>query len=72
MSEAQLAEKQQTLNLFSERTKEPSRQTAGTTIAMPGKNPEYGLTSVSSTVKPALLPVSCGYFFNIVRQLLMK
>ena len=41
---------------------------------MPGENPmlEQYTPRNRNTEQPALLPVSCGYFFNIVRQLLMK
>jgi len=53
----------------------PSRSTAGTTELMPGDNPYFEIGDIhpkDTSEKPVLLPVSCGYFFNIVRQLLNK
>lgn len=52
----------------------PSRQRAGTTEVMPGENPYFksNLRHIPSIENPILLPVSCGYFLNIVKQLLSK
>lgn len=56
-----------------------SRSTAGTTEKMPGDNELFFNTYQAnkqlnqiSGQEPELLPVSCGYFFAIVRQLLLK
>ena len=60
-------------------TSNSSRATAGTTVAMPGPIEFSNMPSSSILAgsfkkgsQPELLPVSCGYFFNIVRMLLMK
>jgi hypothetical protein len=56
----------------------PSRATAGTTDQMPGPNPEgfnndfTPFVKIYDSEKPVLAPVLCGYFLNIVRQLLNK
>ena len=65
---------QEKLNLYSNTINMPSRATAGTVDLMPGKNPTIEMSHGQAfhTHKPQLLPVSCGYFFNIVRQLLTK
>jgi hypothetical protein len=57
------------LNLYQNMSGIPSRATAGTIDLMPGDNPESARRSdLSERVNnPVLLPVSCGYFFNIVR-----
>lgn len=64
------------LNLFTRQKENKSRQTAGTTDQMPGQNPDFDGENLNvasdPSSNPELLPVSCGYFFNIVRQLLMK
>ena len=61
------------LNLGSKRSY-ASRATAGTTTALPGVNevvrPRAQINF--SEDEEELLPVSCGYFINIVRMLLMK
>ena len=56
-----------------------SRPTAGTTEKMPGDNELFFNTYQANRQlnqiggqEPELLPVSCGYFFAIVRQLLLK
>ena len=65
--------------MFSSRTNQ-SRSTAGTIDIMPGA---YNDSILGNSVqkqqlvfvdahKPELLPVSCGYFFNIIRNLLLK
>lgn len=62
------------LNQSQDYTSMPSRQIAGTTDVMPGENPYFKshLRHVPSQENPVLLPVSCGYFLNIVKQLLSK
>mmetsp|Transcript_29506 Transcript_29506/g.44843 ORF Transcript_29506/g.44843 Transcript_29506/m.44843 type:complete len:284 (-) Transcript_29506:1518-2369(-) len=78
----------ETLNMFSENTHTySSRNTAGTTERQPGplsteEREEISARSAREIPKsrgpkeysssPELLPVTCGYFGNIVRQLLMK
>ena len=60
------------LNLDSSRS-HASRATAGTTTALPGINEvERPRAQFSNSEEEELLPVSCGYFINIVRMLLMK
>jgi len=63
----------QKLNLYSSLS-QSSRASAGTTIKMPGdvKVEKTSMTNNSfynsnKVTLPDLLPVSCGYFFNIVR-----
>jgi len=63
---------QDRLNLYTSRS-HASRSTAGTIDLLPGA------TNISTESKqqpvthtPELLPVSCGYFFSIVRNLLLK
>ena len=63
---------QERLNLYTSRS-HASRSTAGTIDLLPGA------TNISTEAKqqtvthtPELLPVSCGYFFSIVRNLLLK
>lgn len=57
------------LNLFSNYNNVPSRATAGTTNFMPGQNSTFKIESHRATEskKPILLPITCGYFYNIVR-----
>lgn len=67
------------LNMFSSRTNQ-SRSTAGTIDIMPGAFNDSILGNSMGKQqmvfvdahKPELLPVSCGYFFNIIRNLLLK
>ena len=61
------------LNLYSSLS-QSSRASAGTTVKMPGdvqvENTSMTNNSFYNSSKgnlPDLLPVSCGYFFNIVR-----
>ena len=62
------------LNLHQNYVSVPSRYTAGTTDFMHGINSNFRADSQRQLQgnKPQLLPVTCGYFFNIVRQLLAK
>ncbi len=77
---------QESLNMFSEGPITlSSRSTAGTTERLPGPLSAEEKEEISSRTSrdtprsrvvkeqtPELLPVTCGYFGNIVRQLLMK
>lgn len=60
------------LNLFRGIEQHVSRSTAGTNENMPGKNEGHENQIGATKEKPELLPVTCGYFFNIVRNLLSK
>ena len=74
-NQIQNADHSEKLNLFTNMSKVPSRSTAGTTDALPGDNPSNMRAQGNQTDRdsqPVLLPVSCGYFFNIVRQLMNK
>jgi len=72
MNTEQVKTTQDRLNLYTSRS-HASRSTAGTIDLLPGA------TNISTESKaqplthtPELLPVSCGYFFSIVRNLLLK
>ena len=57
------------LNLFANVSHVPSRATAGTTEFMPSQTQTFHveLDRVNDSKSPVLLPVTCGYFYNIVR-----
>jgi len=62
------------LNLTVDYNAVPSRQFAGTVEYMPGENPVFFSHQEGrpNADMKQLLPVSCGYFLNIVRQLMSK
>lgn len=62
------------LNLINDYSQVPSRAFAGTVEHHPGENPDFYRRSIPKGDQKMknLLPVSCGYFLNIVRQLMSK
>lgn len=67
------------LNMFSSRSNQ-SRSTAGTIDIMPGplndsilgNSAKFTEKIFVNAIKPELLPVSCGYFKNIILNILLK